>query len=59
MESWRLDSQLVESVRNVVIIRQMLITNGLLNSYSSEEKMNPESDLESFCSEVMMEVTMR
>ena len=49
----------MESVKNVVIIRQMLITNGLLNLYSSEEKMNLDSDLESSYSEVMMEAIMR
>ena len=49
----------MESVKNDVIIRQMLITKGLLNLYSAEEKKNLDSDLESYYSEVTMEAIMR
>ena len=49
----------MESVKNVVIIRQMLITKGLLKLYSAEENMNLDSDLESHYSEVTMDAIMR
>ena len=59
MERWELGSQSVESVKNVVIIRQMFITKESLNLFSAEEKNNLDSDLESSYSEVMMGAIMR